>query len=268
MKKLLLLLSAVVIMASCSDDSSTNPSIDDKSFLMTNVGSYWIYETTSYLDEFPPVTYLDSLSLDSKSKLNGTNIHYCTMHSDTNNNGNYEEKVNSNYDFVLGANKLCLTKESFIDNFISFGGEFNVKTVLNWSEEYVRIGDAKSKDWTILSQDVLFELPKHKVKIDGNIKVNVSKVDTTRIINIGNTEYIAYGFELKLDIKGQAEREGFTNPFYPVTYNMETVFWLVDGIGPVLIEKTKLKHTTTNTSATFPIINAKNSVLIRYNNTN
>ena len=268
MKKLLLLISAVAILASCSDDSSTNPNDENKLFLMTNVGSYWIYESTIYPDGLASYKYLDSLNLDSKSKIGAADIYNCAMHSDTNNNGSYEENVISNYDFILGGSKLCLTKESFIENFLSLYGSFDIKTELIWNDNFVKIADTKSDNWTIISQKALIELPDHRVKVDGDIKVNVSKIDSIKKFTINNIDYDAYGFKLILDISGQAEREGFTNPFFTATYGMETVFWVVDGIGPISIEKSKLKYSTTNTSASFPVINAKNSMLVRYYNSN
>lgn len=268
MKKTLLVLSALIIMTSCSDDSPTNPNGENKSFLTTNVGSYWIYESTIYPDGLSTYKYFDSLSLDSKSSVSETEIYHCTMHSDTNNNSEYEEGVMNSYNFILEENKLYLTRETFMENFVNLYGSFDIKTELIWNDDNVKIADTKSDEWTIISQDAQIELPNHRVKVDGNIKVNVSRIDSIKRVTVNNIAYDAYGFKIILDISGQAEREGFTNPFFTATYGMETVFWFVDGIGPVTIEKSKLKHTTTNSSASYPVINAKNSMLVRYYNSN
>jgi len=210
---------------------------------------------------------MDSLNFDSNNKKGDSEIFYCLMHSDTNNNGTYEEGVSRDFEFRLLPNKLYFTKDNFIKNFITFDTVLVPKTDIVTNSDWIKIADMDANSWIVIDQDLDFDFPEYKVTVIGSIKVDVSKVESTKELIINNINYSAHGFNINYHLEGVGERENYSSEFN-VIIDRSTVIWYIDGVGIAEIDNSSWKTTTNHTSVKFPMIEAENSKLVRFFNQN
>lgn len=194
---------AFSFLVSCSDDEPTIPKIDDKNYLPTNNGAFWISEvytldTNGRINNEP---YFDSLIVTGNEMKLGKNASVFKAYTSVNRSDWTENRTEYYY---IDGNKIYAHSDFFQSVFGVNISELGVDLPIPYPDEWYLFIDPTSSTWvidTITVEGVEAEFLGNKYVLDGKIIINGMR-DNSETVTYKSQNYTAQNFSVAFKLTG------------------------------------------------------------------